>query len=71
MDNVNTMGSEEYHCVSCKHIWEEKNCVKEHIIQNTKVFFCLNCDDWVKEKGAVFGLGWSLFDQAGYLRVDI
>ena len=71
VDNVNTMGSEEYHCVSCKHIWEEKNCVKEHIIQNTKVFFCLNCDDWVKEKGAVFGLGWSLFDQAGYLRVDI
>ena len=32
-----------------------------------EVYFCLNCDDWVKEKGRVFDQGWSLFDLDGNL----
>ena len=71
MENVNLTQTEKFQCASCKHTWEEKNCVKEHIIQSTRIFFCLNCDDWVRDKAAVFNKGWSLFDRAGFLRPDI
>ena len=52
----------------------EYNCVKyvvKHIIQNMETYFCLNCDDWVKDKERVFEHGWTLLDQYGYLRKDI
>jgi hypothetical protein len=34
----------QFKCESCKYSWEDKNCVVEHVIQNMKMFFCLNCD---------------------------
>ena len=71
VENVNNFEAEKYECVSCRYTWTDRHCVKEHTIRSTTVFFCLNCDDWVKEKSAVYDQGWSLFDQAGYLRLDI
>ena len=41
--------------------------VVEHVMNGHTVYFCLNCDDWVKEKGRVFDQGWSLFDLDGNL----
>ena len=43
------------------------------LLQFEKINRCgeKNCDYWVKEKSAVFDQGWSLLDQAGYLRTDI
>ena len=61
----------EYKCVSCKYSWQDKNCVVEHVIGNMKTFFCLNCDDWVHNKANVLQEGWTLFDEAGYLRTDV
>ena len=61
----------EYKCVSCNYTWKDEICVVEHNINNTNVFFCLNCDDWVKEKTAVLDYGWSLFDEDGFLRHDV
>ena len=29
---------------------------------------CLNCDDWIQQKNFVLEQGWTLFDEAGYLR---
>ena len=52
-------------------IQNEKDCVVEHNIKNTNVFFCLNCNDWGKVKTAVFDQGWSLFNEDGFLRHDI
>ena len=60
-----------FQCFSCKSAWKDKRCVKEHGIRNITVFFCLNCDDWVKQKGAVLDQGWTLFDEAGFLRSDV
>ena len=57
--------------VGCKHSWEERKNVKSHIILNMEVFFCLNCDDWIQEKAAVFNDGWTMFDETGALRYDI
>ena len=57
--------------VGCKNTWEERNHVKSHTIQNMEVFFCLNCDDWIQEKAAVFDKGWTMFDEAGALSYDI
>ena len=50
---------------SCMKMWKmiillrnEKECDKEQIVRkhlafrSTKVFFCLNCDDWVKDKSS-------------------
>ena len=67
VENLNNFEAENYECVSCRCSWNDRKCVKEHNIRSTKVFFCLNCDDWVKDKSSVFEQGWSLFDQAGYL----
>ena len=57
----------EFKCVSCSHTWKESNCVVKHLINNMEVYFCLNCDDWVKYKSKVFDQGWSLFDGEGNL----
>ena len=66
-----TESNQRYTCISCKCTWTDKTCVKEHIVQNMKKFFCLNCDDWVKNKGNVLQPGWTLLDEAGYLRLDV
>ena len=63
--------NQSYECISCKCVWTDKTCVKEHFVQNMKKFFCLNCDDWVKNKGNVLQPGWTLLDEAGYLRMDV
>ena len=56
-----------YKCVSCDYEWNESNCVVKHVLKNKEVYFCLNCDDWVKDKSRVLDKGWSLFDMAGNL----
>ena len=58
---------DSYKCVSCDYEWSESNCVVKHILKNKEVYFCLNCDDWVKDKSRVLDKGWSLFDMAGNL----
>ena len=45
--------------------------MEEHNIKNMRVFFCLNCYDWIKDKNAVFEQGWSMFDEAGFLWTDV
>ena len=34
VSNVNIPGAEEFQCISCKHSWDEKHCVKEHTVNN-------------------------------------
>ena len=58
-------------CESCKYSWQDKNCVVEHVIGNMKVFFCLNCEDWVHNKANLFNEGWTRLDEAGYLWTDV
>ena len=60
-----------FKCVGCKNTWSDKMCVVEHIVQNQRVNFCLNCDDWVKYKERIFDQGWTLLDDAGFLRTGI
>ena len=67
----NGNAGQQFKCVGCKHSWEERKNVKSHIILNMEVFFCLNCDDWIQEKAAVFNDGWTMFDETGALRYDI
>ena len=62
---------QNFECVSCKSIWTDRNCVVEYSMQNQKVHFCLNCDDWVKQKEQVFDAGWTLLDFNGFLRRGI
>ena len=71
MTDVELGNDHDYQCAGCKHVWNDANCVKEHIIKSMRVYFCLNCDDWIKEKAAVLNQGWTLFDEAGFLRHDI
>ena len=58
-------------CISCQHKWSEEKFVVKHTIKNIEVYFCLNCEDWVKEKERVFEEGWSLFDKDGYLNYNL
>ena len=60
-----------YKCVSCKNVWEDKNCVVKHVINGHETFFCLNCEDWVQFKTNVYDPNWTLFDKEGYLRINI
>ena len=70
-DDKNQAHKSNYKCVSCKNAWEDASCIVRHIIKGHETFFCLNCEDWVKLKGYVFDKNWTLFDEAGYLRIDI
>jgi hypothetical protein len=56
-----------YKCAGCKHTWNERRFVKSHIISSMELHFCLNCDDWIKQKEKVLDQGWSLFDHDGNL----
>ena len=60
-----------YKCQGCKYIWNDRKCMEEHLIKDTRVFFCLNCHDWINDKSAVFEAGWTMFDEAGFLLTDI
>ena len=60
-----------FKCVSCKSAWSENKFVVEHTVNQTKVYFCLNCEDWVKDKKRVLDNGWTLFDRDGYLKYDV
>ena len=70
-DYLHTVKIEKYTCASCKHAWENQNHVVEHNIENMKIFFCLNCEDWEQNKTNVLREGWTLFDEEGFLRRDI
>ena len=42
-----------------------------HVVQNMKIYFCRNCDDWVQNKTKVLQSGWTLLEEAGDLRMDV
>ena len=69
--NAKQQNSQEYECISCKCVWKDRKCVVEHVVQKMKVYFCLNCDDWVQNKTKVLQSGWTLLDEAGDLRTDV
>ena len=45
MTNLNFTGANGYKCVSCKCVWQNKNCLVVHTVKSTSVLFCLNCSD--------------------------
>ena len=61
----------EFKCVGCGNCWNDRRCVVKHEIKNHVVYFCLNCDDWVKVKSKVLDENWTLFDEKGNLRHDV
>ena len=65
------MDDHGYKCVGCHSSWTDQMCVVDHIVRNQKVYFCLNCDDWVRDKSRVLEESWSLFDDKGNLRYDV
>ena len=71
VDDDDEVNSHKYKFVSCKNTRQNRSCIVEHIIQNTKMFFCLNCDEWVKKKTQVLDEGWTLLDEAGNLKYDL
>jgi hypothetical protein len=69
-----TLVSDDVHhfkCVSCKHGWNESRFVVRHEIQDMELYFCLNCDAWVKYKDRVLDDGWSLFEKDGHINNSV
>ena len=58
----------EYKCSGCKSSWTEKCHAKEHVIQNMQTFFCLNCEDYMKDKPQIVNEGLTLVDEHWFLR---
>ena len=58
-------------CSGCRNCYEDRTCVVQHIVKNTQIFLCLNCDGWIQEKDNILNPGWTMFDQNGYLRRDV
>ena len=69
--NTNLENVEEFECERWKHTWNNKSYVVEHMINQRKVYFCLNCDDWIEYKSEVFNEGWTLLNEEGFLRHGI
>ena len=55
----------------CKKIYPKDDYVIKHMIKNTELWFCLNCDAWIQDKSNVLTNDWTLFDKIGDLRRDI
>ena len=56
LDKIDDRGVKEiyeYPCQGCKTSWTNKNHVKVHLIGDSKIFFCLNCDGWIQNKSEV------------------
>ena len=60
-----------FKCEGCQDVWDDRTHVIENIINNQVVYFCLNCNEWIKDKIRVFDEGWTLLDTDGYLRQGI
>ena len=58
-------------CFGCKNSFDDKSCVVQHIVKNTRIFLCLNCDGWIQKRDEIFDSGWSLYDKFGDLRRDV
>ena len=61
---------EQFKCVGCNTNWTEKRCVVTHKIENETIHFCVNCEDWIKDKSKVLDAKWSLFDENEKLRIN-
>ena len=71
-DDVNTNNAHKvYPCSGCQNYYEDQTCVVKHVVKNTQIFLCLNCDDWIQEKDKILNPGWTMFDLNGYLRRDV
>ena len=62
---------EDLSCFSCNNNYNDRTCVVEHMVKHTRVYLCLNCDGWIKNKENIKNPGWSLCDNFGQLRQDI
>ena len=61
----------EYECEGCNSSWNDERYIVKHVIRNMNIVFCLNCNDWIKDKEAVLHQGWTLLDEAGFLRNNV
>ena len=72
---VVTLASDDFmtsfKCEGCKDTWTDLKFVVAHVINNSLCYFCLNCNDWIHYKANVFDKGWTLLDEAGFLRTNI
>ena len=55
----------------CKKIYPKDGYLIKHVIKNTELCFCLNCDASIQDKSNVLNNDWTLFDKIGDLRRDI
>ena len=58
-------------CHGCKNCYDDRTSVVQHVIQNRRIFLCLNCDSWIGKKDQIMTPGWSIFDNNGDLRRDV
>ena len=60
-----------FKCEGCDNVYPAENYVVKREINNMQIWFCLNCDEWIKDKTKVLNKDWNLFDQNGALRRDV
>jgi hypothetical protein len=51
--------------------WQSGVLIEAVNKHNMDLYFGLNCDDWIKHKGNVLDIGWSLFDTDGNLKYHV
>ena len=56
---------------SCKSVFENKECVVQHLVKSTAFLLCFNCEDWIKFKDEFKTKGWTLYDQNEDLKTNI
>ena len=70
-ENSEIFSEHVFQCVGCKSSWDERKFVVQHNISNQIINFCLNCNDWIKDKSKVLEANWTMFDDKGDLRYDV
>ena len=51
-----------YKCEGCDGRYPTEDYVVNHDVGNKKLWFCLNCDEWIQDKTNVLNKDWTLFD---------
>ena len=52
-DDKKNEAHKNFPCYGCKNCYDDRTCVVQHVVQNTTIFLCINCDSWITRKDKI------------------
>jgi hypothetical protein len=53
----------KFKCAGCQDYCTSSNCIVENRMNSQILYFCLNCDEWIKDKSKVLDKNWTFLEE--------